>query len=178
MPRPPTEIEVTVSSPSNSLERNIKPSELRLLKKSSESPSSSEIMKSSSHSEIIEEFNRKITKSESFKSTQSSCGSTRSRDTKSTASPSGSLERAKNAGSRESLFSSLTSGNIQDKIKSFESVSSINSDTKIGQISNEPYYDTVPNEQVDDKSDDDNKNLKPESPERASNYVNIDYFLK
>jgi hypothetical protein len=182
MPRPPTEIEVTVSSPSNSLERNIKPSELRLLKKSTElSPSSGpvggEVMKSSSHSEIIEEFNRKITKSESFKSTQSSSGSTRSRDTKSTASPSGSLERAKNAGSRESLLFS-TSGNIQDKIKSFESVSSINSDTKIGQISNEPYYDTVPNEQADDKSDDDNKNFKPESPERASNYVNIDYFLK
>lgn len=58
-------------------------------------------------------------------------------------------------------------------------MSSINSDTKIGQnASGEPYYDTVPNELSDDKSDDDNKNFKPESPERASNYVNIDYFLK
>lgn len=174
IPRPPTEPD---HSPSNSLERNIKPSELKLLKKSA-TDSPNEVMKSSSASEMIEEFNRKITKSESFKSTQSSSGSTRSRDTKSTASTSGSLERAKNAGSRESLFSSLNSGNIQDKIKSFESVSSISSDTKIGQITSEPYYDTVPNELSDDKSDDDNKNFKSESPERASNYVNIDYFLK
>lgn len=94
---------------------------------------------------ITDDYGKKLAKSESLKSTQSSSGSVGSRDTKSTASPMGSLEKinrdAKSSvGSKESLVGAST------KIKSFESISSLSSDSiKIGQnIENEPYYDTVP----------------------------------
>jgi active breakpoint cluster region-related protein len=96
-----------------------------------------------------------LAKSESLKSTQSSSGSLGSRDTKSTASPMGSLEKisrgGNSVGSKESLHSGLTSGVASQKIKSFESISSLSSDSiKIGQtIENEPYYDTVPMEGTD-----------------------------
>lgn len=104
---------------------------------------------------IAEEFGKKLAKSESLKSTQSSSGSLGSRDTKSTASPTGSLEKisrgGNSVGSKESINSGITSGVASTKIKSFESISSLSSDSvKIGQhIENEPYYDTVPVEAHD-----------------------------
>lgn len=149
------------SSPSSSLERNIKPSEI-FRQKSSESldikvsAGRKDINKFSKSSDLIaEEFGKKLAKSESLKSTQSSSGSLGSRDTKSTASPTGSLEKisrgGNSVGSKESINSGLTSGVASTKIKSFESISSLSSDSvKIGQhIENEPYYDTVPVEAHD-----------------------------
>lgn len=108
-----------------------------------------DINKFSKSSDLIaEEFGKKLAKSESLKSTQSSSGSLGSRDTKSTASPTGSLEKiSRGVGSKESINSGVAS----QKIKSFESISSLSSDSvKIGQhIESEPYYDTVPNEAHD-----------------------------
>lgn len=146
------------SSPSSSLERNIKPSEI-FRQKSSDSldikvtSTKKDINKFSKSSDLIaEEFGKKLAKSESLKSTQSSSGSLGSRDTKSTASPTGSLEKISRSGhsvgSKESINSGITSGVASTKIKSFESISSLSSDSvKIGQhIESEPYYDTVPME--------------------------------
>lgn len=143
------------SSPSSSLERNIKPSEI-FRQKSSDSldiKPKREVGKFSKSSDLIaDEFGKKLAKSESLKSTQSSSGSLGSRDTKSTASPTGSLEKisrgGNSVGSKESINSGLTSGVASTKIKSFESISSLSSDSvKIGQhIESEPYYDTVPME--------------------------------
>lgn len=150
------------SSPSSSLERNIKPSEI-FRQKSSDSldikvtATKKDINKFSKSSDLIaEEFGKKLAKSESLKSTQSSSGSLGSRDTKSTASPTGSLEKisrgGNSVGSKESINSGITSGVASTKIKSFESISSLSSDSvKIGQhIENEPYYDTVPVEAHDE----------------------------
>lgn len=149
------------SSPSSSLERNIKPSEI-FRQKSSDSldlkvqAAKKDINKFSKSSDLIaEEFGKKLAKSESLKSTQSSSGSLGSRDTKSTASPTGSLEKISRAGnsvgSKESINSGITSGVASTKIKSFESISSLSSDSvKIGQhIESEPYYDSVPVETHD-----------------------------
>lgn len=146
------------SSPSSSLERNIKPSEI-FRQKSSDSldiKTKKDIKKFSKSSDLIaDEFGKKLAKSESLKSTQSSSGSLGSRDTKSTASPTGSLEKisrgGNSVGSKESINSGITSGVASTKIKSFESISSLSSDSvKIGQqIENEPYYDTVPTEAQD-----------------------------
>lgn len=146
------------SSPSSSLERNVKPSEI-FRQKSSDSldiktTTKKDITKFSKSSDLItDEFGKKLAKSESLKSTQSSSGSLGSRDTKSTkstASPMGSLEKISRGGgnSVESLHSGHTSGVASTKIKSFESISSLSSDSiKIGQnIENEPYYDSVPME--------------------------------
>lgn len=115
-----------------------------------------DINKFSKSSDLIaEEFGKKLAKSESLKSTQSSSGSLGSRDTKSTASPTGSLEKisrgGNSVGSKESINSGITSGVASTKIKSFESISSLSSDSvKIGQhIESEPYYDTVPMETHD-----------------------------
>lgn len=116
-----------------------------------------DINKFSKSSDLIaEEFGKKLAKSESLKSTQSSSGSLGSRDTKSTASPTGSLEKisrgGNSVGSKESLNSGITSGVASTKIKSFESISSLSSDSKIGQqIESEPYYDTVPVESQDNE---------------------------
>lgn len=95
---------------------------------------------------IAEEFGKKLAKSESLKSTQSSSGSLGSRDTKSTASPTGSLEKISRGGNSVGSKESINSGVASQKIKSFESISSLSSDSvKIGQhIENEPFYDTVP----------------------------------
>lgn len=99
---------------------------------------------------ITDEYGKKLAKSESLKSTQSSSGSLGSRDTKSTASPMGSMEKisrgGNSVGSKESLH-----GGASTKIKSFESISSLSSDSiKIGQnIENEPYYDSVPIESTE-----------------------------
>jgi hypothetical protein len=147
------------SSPTSSLERNVKPSEI-FRQKSSDSldiKAKKDITKFSKSSDLItDEFGKKLAKSESLKSTQSSSGSLGSRDTKSTASPMGSLEKinrggGNSVGSKESLHSGLTSGVASTKIKSFESISSLSSDSiKIGQnIENEPYYDSVPCEPND-----------------------------
>ena len=146
------------SSPSSSLERNIKPSEI-FRQKSSDSldiKTKKDINKFSKSSDLIaEEFGKKLAKSESLKSTQSSSGSLGSRDTKSTASPTGSLEKisrgGNSVGSKESINSGINSGVASQKIKSFESISSLSSDSvKIGQnIESEPYYDTVPIEAHD-----------------------------
>ncbi|CRL04369.1 CLUMA_CG017461, isoform A [Clunio marinus] len=153
------------SSPSSSLERNIKPSEI-FRQKSSDSldikvttTAKKEISKFSKSSDLIaDEFGKKLAKSESLKSTQSSSGSLGSRDTKSTASPTGSLEKisrggGNSVGSKESINSGITSGVTSTKIKSFESISSLSSDSvKIGQqIESEPYYDTVPAESGDNE---------------------------
>lgn len=146
------------SSPTSSLERNVKPSEI-FRQKSSDSldiRTKKDITKFSKSSDLItDEFGKKLAKSESLKSTQSSSGSLGSRDTKSTASPLGSMEKinrgAGSVGSKESLHSGLTSGVASTKIKSFESISSLSSDSiKISQnIENEPYYDSVPVEAND-----------------------------
>lgn len=68
----------------------------------------------------------------------------------------GSLEKisrgGNSVGSKESLHGSGGGGVVAStKIKSFESISSLSSDSiKIGQhIENEPYYDTVPMESAD-----------------------------
>lgn len=142
------------SSPSSSLERNIKPSEI-FRQKSSESldtKAKKDINKFSKSSDLIaEEFGKKLAKSESLKSTQSSSGSLGSRDTKSTASPTGSLEKISRGGNSVGSKESINSGVASTKIKSFESISSLSSDSvKIGQhIESEPYYDTVPVEAND-----------------------------
>ncbi|KAL7031589.1 hypothetical protein ACKWTF_007067 [Chironomus riparius] len=147
------------SSPSSSLERNVKPSEI-FRQKSSDSldiKSKKDITKFSKSSDLItDEFGKKLAKSESLKSTQSSSGSLGSRDTKSTASLMGSLEKinrggGNSVGSKESLHSGLTSGVASTKIKSFESISSLSSESnQISQnIENEPYYDSVPIEAND-----------------------------
>lgn len=137
----------------------MKPSEI-FRQKSSDSldiKTRKDITKFSKSSDLItDEFGKKLAKSESLKSTQSSSGSLGSRDTKSTASPMGSLEKINrggggSVGSKESLHSGLTSGVASQKIKSFESISSLSSDSiKISQnIENEPYYDSVPIEATD-----------------------------
>jgi hypothetical protein len=68
----------------------------------------------------------------------------------------GSLEKinrggGNSVGSKESLHSGLTSGVASTKIKSFESISSLSSESnQISQnIENEPYYDSVPIEAND-----------------------------
>lgn len=142
------------SSPSSSLERNIKPSEI-FRQKSSDSldiKTKKDASKFSKSSDLIaEEFGKKLAKSESLKSTQSSSGSLGSRDTKSTASPTGSLEKISRGGNSVGSKESINSGVASTKIKSFESISSLSSDSvKIGQhIESEPYYDTVPIEAHD-----------------------------
>jgi active breakpoint cluster region-related protein len=112
-----------------------------------------DINKFSKSSDLIaEEFGKKLAKSESLKSTQSSSGSLGSRDTKSTASPTGSLEKISRGGNSVGSKESINSGVASQKIKSFESISSLSSDSvKIGQhIESEPFYDTVPIEAHDD----------------------------
>lgn len=158
-------------SPSSSLERNIKPSEI-FRQKSSDSldtkvttvTKKDNINKFSKSSDlIVEEFGKKLAKSESLKSTQSSSGSLGSTHTKSTASPTGSLEKISRSGNNlnpnnksDSLNSvgskeSLQFVNASSKIKSFESISSLSSDgMKTSQtIEHEPFYDTVPLEGQD-----------------------------
>ena len=134
----------------SSLERNVKPSEI-FRQKSSDALDIKSIKKdvgkiSTSSDLIADEYGKKLAKSESLKSTQSSSGSLGSRDTKSTASPMGSLEKINSVGSKESLH-----GVAPTKIKSFESISSLSSDSiKIGQnIESEPYYDSVPIESTE-----------------------------
>lgn len=136
---------------------------------------------------LNDEFGKKLAKSESLKSTQSSSGSLGSGTTKSTASPTGSLDKLavvsqqyhesptgslgkiprvglnphhsdsiNSVGSKESLHghgANSSGGVISNKIKSFESISSLSSDSmKISQhIENEPYYDTVPVESHDNE---------------------------
>lgn len=143
------------SSPSSSLERNVKPSEI-FRQKSSDSldikSNKKDATKFSNSSDIIsDEYGKKLAKSESLKSTQSSSGSLGSRDTKSTASPMGSLEKISRGGNSVGSKESLHGGGATTKIKSFESISSLSSDSiKIGQnIENEPYYDTVPIESTE-----------------------------
>lgn len=147
------------NSPSSSLERNVKPSEIFRQKSSDSLDIKSRKDKgtkfSNSSDLITDEYGKKLAKSESLKSTQSSSGSLGSRDTKSTASPMGSLEKisrgGNSVGSKESL-QGIGGGVASSKIKSFESISSLSSDSiKIGQnIENEPYYDTVPMESSGD----------------------------
>jgi active breakpoint cluster region-related protein len=180
----------TSSSTSSSLERNIKPSEL-FRQKSSDSldvklaainnrkTEPVDMSKFSKSSDLAGEFEKKLAKSESMKSNQSSTGSLSGV----TASPTGSLDKASHAkshvmtssssnnndsptgsldkasckanistGSRESLASG---GIIDGRIKSYESISSLSSDSiKVSgggggsagghHQGNEPYYDTVP----------------------------------
>lgn len=86
-------------------------------------------------------------------------------------------------------------------MKSYESVSSLNSDgLKTGTSQDDPYYDSVPidniegdyvyiqpsgdnckpvaSAQVQLRSNSAVHSNEPESPGRNSNYVNIDYFLQ
>ncbi|XP_063707678.1 active breakpoint cluster region-related protein-like [Culicoides brevitarsis] len=112
-----------------------------------------------------------------------------------------SQEKISNAGSKESLGSI---GLPSDKLTSYESTSSLNSDglkTGAGHDNNEHYYDSVPIDNIEDDyvyikpgslpqsepptsptEDNQRKQIKsvlePESPGRNSNYVNIDYFLQ
>lgn len=141
------------NSPSSSLERNVKPSEI-FRQKSSDSldiKRKDSATKFSNSSDLItDDYGKKLAKSESLKSTQSSSGSLGSRDTKSTASPMGSLEKI-NRDAKSSVGSKESLVGASQKIKSFESISSLSSDSiKIGQtIENEPYYDTVPIESTE-----------------------------
>lgn len=143
--------------------------EVKVSSSSSRKEKSNALSKSSDL--LADEFGKKLAKSESLKSTQSSSGSLGSGTTKSTASPTGSLDKlaiinnsqqysdsptgslgkiprvnlnSSDAGSKESLQGHPN--NSAGKIKSFESISSLSSDSmKISQnIENEPYYDTVP----------------------------------
>lgn len=191
-------------SPSSSLERNIKPSEI-LRQKSSDAldvkvtsayrRTAPDVGMHSISSELADEFGRKVIKAESLeknrrpdasefsgrfkwmvwfsflvfvsfllvvKRTHSPTGSTgkaasNSSPTgslnkfgtdKSTDSPTGSLGKAnnkanENIGSKESLTSH---GPISERMKSYESISSLSSDSmKVGMnAEHEPYYDTVP----------------------------------
>ncbi|XP_037026256.1 active breakpoint cluster region-related protein isoform X2 [Bradysia coprophila] len=167
-------------SPSSSLERNIKPSEI-LRQKSSDAldvkvtsayrRTAPDVGMHSISSELADEFGRKVIKAESLeknrrpdaiKRTHSPTGSTgkaasNSSPTgslnkfgtdKSTDSPTGSLGKAnnkanENVGSKESLTSH---GLISERMKSYESISSLSSDSmKVGlNVEHEPYYDTVP----------------------------------
>lgn len=165
------------NSPSSSLERNLKPSEI-LRQKSSDSldvklasnyrKTTPEICNKYSMG-LSEEFGRRIVKAESLeKSTkrpekilkraqsptvslgkgESPTGSlSKFGTTRSTDSPTDSLGKASNLatesiGSKESLASQ---GHISERIKSYESISSLSSESiKVGMhIENEPYYDTV-----------------------------------
>jgi hypothetical protein len=126
----------------------VKPSEI-FRQKSSDSLDIKSKKDLTKFSELItDEYGKKLAKSESLKSTQSSSGSLGSRDTKSTASPLGSMEKINrgSVGSKDSLHNMSGGVASSTKIKSFESISSLSSDSiKIGHaIENEPYYDTVP----------------------------------
>lgn len=168
---------IDINSPSSSLERNLKPSEI-LRQKSSDSldvklastyrKTTPEICNKYSMG-VSDEFGRRIVKAESLeKSTKrpekvvkraqsptaslgkgsptgslSKFGTNRSAD-----SPTDSLGKAsshlatESIGSKESLASQ---GHISERIKSYESISSLSSESnKAGMhIENEPYYDTV-----------------------------------
>lgn len=213
---PPSATKKYEETPDSSLERNIKPSDI-FRQKSNESlesrssgsgkvASSSNIENSSKvkPSDLREEFERRLHKSESLEKTK----------TKNTDSPTGSLgkisvenssnkcyrvggtgsldkaafkgsDSLKTTDSRESLISN---GANSDKMKSYESASSVESLRNIEEsyLDREPYYDTVP---VEDEtltmpsrsyknSERSSSQVDPESPGHHSNYVNINYFLE
>ncbi|XP_059617838.1 active breakpoint cluster region-related protein isoform X2 [Phlebotomus argentipes] len=161
-------------SPSSSLERNIKPSDIQR-QKSSDSVDvklakvdgrkiksenyektrlASESIRSSSSQSPTGSLN---TQAAHVTTTASSGGSPTGSlekvpENRTTDSPTGSLEKInarandnqQNVGSKESLASQ---GAISERIKSYESISSLSSDSmKAGGplLDNEPYYDTVP----------------------------------
>lgn len=198
-------------TPDSSLERNIKPSDIfrqksneSLESRSSGSGSGKGNIESTAKvkpSEIREEFERRLHKSESLektknKSTDSPTGSLGKMSTENVSNKSyrvggsGSLDKAafkgsdslKTTDSRESLISN---GANSDKIKSYESASSVESLRNIEEsyLDREPYYDTVP---VEDETlpmpsrtyKTSTSQVDPESPGHHSNYVNINYFLE
>ncbi|XP_055586270.1 active breakpoint cluster region-related protein isoform X2 [Uranotaenia lowii] len=181
----------TPESPGSSLERNIKPSEI-YRQKSSDSLDvkfganrSSKLIGSASSTEMVEEFGRKLPKSDSLKSKSSTDSPTGSLGKNVNASPTGSLgklahesptgslgkmsNRANDSlhsvGSKESLASTGGGiGAISERIKSYESISSLSSDSMrlgggggggtapgggVGAAEQEHYYDTVPLENGD-----------------------------
>lgn len=194
---------------SSSLDRNLKPSEM-LRQKSSDSLDVPPVAAArtftttgglSKSVELTDELG-KLMKSDSRKSVNSTPTGSLGK-TADEASPSGSLSKgmhqSSDAGSKESLGST---GIISERMKSYESVSSLNSDgLKTGASTDDHYYDTVPVENIEGdyvyiqpgSGEPDTATLpiaqardstvsggalEPESPGRNSNYVNIDYFLQ
>ncbi|XP_058817435.1 active breakpoint cluster region-related protein isoform X2 [Topomyia yanbarensis] len=161
-------------TPDSSLERNLKPSEI-YRQKSSDSLDVKLGSRSSKASELVEEFGKKLPKSDSLKSKSSTDSPTGSlgknvgasptgslgklaHTTGSSESPTGSLDKSshrandslQSVGSKESLASTGGGmGVISERIKSYESISSLSSDsmrlgTGVAQAEQEHYYDTVP----------------------------------
>ncbi|XP_058443873.1 active breakpoint cluster region-related protein isoform X2 [Malaya genurostris] len=166
-------------TPDSSLERNIKPSEI-YRQKSSDSLDVKLGSRASKTGEMVEEFGRKLPKSDSLKSKSSTDSPTGSLGKNTGVSPTGSLSKlAHTAGSSESPTGSLDKssnrandslqsvgskeslastgggmGAISERIKSYESISSLSSDsmrlgTGTAQAEQEHYYDTVPLENGD-----------------------------
>ncbi|XP_055637377.1 active breakpoint cluster region-related protein isoform X2 [Toxorhynchites rutilus septentrionalis] len=167
----------TPDSPGSSLERNVKPSEM-YRQKSSDSLDVKFGSRASKTAELVEEFGRKLPKSDSLKSKSSTDSPTGSLGKNVGASPTGSLSKLAAAGSSDSPTGSLGKishrandslqsvgskeslastgggmGAISERIKSYESISSLSSDSmRIGpgggsaahHIDQEHYYDTVP----------------------------------
>ncbi|XP_055523365.1 active breakpoint cluster region-related protein isoform X1 [Wyeomyia smithii] len=161
----------TPDSPGSSLERNLKPSEI-YRQKSSDSLDVKLSCRSSKVNELVDDFSRKLPKSDSLKSKSSTDSPTGSLGKNVGASPTGSLgklpqtssdsptgsldkgnhrtnDSLQSVGSRESLAS--TGGGmaaISERIKSYESISSLSSDSmRLGgavPAEQEHYYDTVP----------------------------------
>uniref|UniRef100_W4VRB6 Putative rho gtpase activating protein at 1a n=1 Tax=Corethrella appendiculata TaxID=1370023 RepID=W4VRB6_9DIPT len=144
--------ETDKDSPSSSLERNVKPSEILQRQKSSDSLdiklTSRKIDKLSKSTDLIEDF----------KTSDSPTGSLGKLATNiSNDSPTGSLDKNSNRansslqsiGSKESLASGggIVASHITERIKSYESISSLSSDsmkTNLQHLEHEHYYDTVP----------------------------------
>ncbi|XP_065089098.1 active breakpoint cluster region-related protein isoform X2 [Ochlerotatus camptorhynchus] len=174
----------TPDSPGSSLERNIKPSEIYRQKSSDSLDVKLGSRSSKAAIELAEEFGKKLPKSDSLKSkassTESPTGSLGknvgvsptgslgklAHTTGSSDSPTGSLDKMshratdslQSVGSKESLASGGGgTGAISERIKSYESISSLSSDSmRVGpggigtaQAEQEHYYDTVPLENGD-----------------------------
>lgn len=172
----------TPDSPGGSLERNIKPSEIYRQKSSDSLDVKLASRSSKASAELTEEFGKKLLpKSDSLKSKASSTDSpTGSLGKNVGASPTGSLgklihtagssdsptgslgkmshqanDSLQSVGSKESLASvGGGTGAISERIKSYESISSLSSDSMrvepgATQAETEHYYDTVPLENGD-----------------------------
>lgn len=143
-------------SPSSSLERNVKPSEI--LRQRSSDSLDVKLGFNRKHlgsvgnksSELADEFTKKHEslekKQQNIKASPTGSLTNRSHD-----SPTGSLSKVSEmvGASKESL-TSHPGGSTSEIIKSYESISSLSSDGKHGHIlEHEPFYDTVPVDNIE-----------------------------